>query len=83
MNACNNEVDGEIDHSNRMFFFFFFFFFFFLFFEDLPSSGHEAKLEDSMDEANTQNSRASTPLHPNMDLNTLASFLNSEDEWTS
>ncbi|KAK7822703.1 transcription factor tt2 [Quercus suber] len=47
------------------------------------SSRHEAKLEDSMDEANTQNSRVGTPFHPNMDLNTLASFLNSEDEWTS
>ena len=56
---------------------------FFFFLVDLPSSRHEAKLEDSMDAANTQNSRAGTPHHPNMDLNTLASFLNSEDEWTS
>ena len=69
INACDNVVDEEI-HSKSMSFCS----------EDLSISGHEAKLEELMDEAKRENWRVDSTFQPNMDLNTLASFLNSEDD---
>jgi myb proto-oncogene protein len=77
INECEILVDGDVQSKN------------------MSSSCHEhfpllsrdeAKLEDSMDEGaiRPQNWRASIdPFQPNdaLDLTTLASFLNSEDEW--